>query len=160
MGASLNGGAFSYLCGKVSIMYIKQFDNGIFMPLIIAVGMSYQDMVNRFSRPKGKEWGNEGDYEVFAAVTTVVEDNEDDGRFKMFIGFSDADEMTVKNIAHESFHAAINMCDFHNMEIGFDHGRDEHAAYIAGWSASCCEKVLNKIKEKGEEENGEEEKEG
>ena len=42
MGASLNGGAFSYLCGKVSIMYIKQFDNGIFMPLIIAVGNNFK----------------------------------------------------------------------------------------------------------------------
>lgn len=127
------------------------------MPLIIAVGMSYQDMVNRFSCSKGKEWGNEEDYEYFAAVTTVVKDREDDNRFKIFVGFSDTDQMTIKNIAHESFHVAICMCDFHGMEIGYDRGRDEHSAYIAGWAASCCMELLNKAKEKGEKENGEEE---
>lgn len=138
-------------------MYIKQFDNGIFMPLIVAVGMSYKDIVSRFSRLEGKEWGDEEDYKLYAAVTSIVKDGANDDRYAILVAFDDIDYMTVKNITHECFHVAIGMCDFHNMVIGFDGGRDEHAAYIAGWAASCCENLLNEIKEK--EQNGEEEKE-
>ena len=48
----------------------------------------------------------------------------------------------VKNIAHESLHAANAIFD----ELGIEYSltNDEHAAYMVGWVAKCCWKVLQK----------------
>jgi len=52
---------------------------------------------------------------------------------------------TIKNISHESVHAASSIFDGLGMSMGFNDGKDEHYAYLVGWIAECCERVkLNK----------------
>lgn len=48
----------------------------------------------------------------------------------------------VEVIAHESLHA-VNAI-FHELGIRYGRTHDEHAAYIVGWVAKCCWKVLQK----------------
>lgn len=48
----------------------------------------------------------------------------------------------VGNIAHESVHAANAIFD--ELNIAYDLVNDEHAAYLVGWVAKCCWKVLQK----------------
>jgi hypothetical protein len=61
------------------------------------------------------------------------------------ICFVKKSNMILKNIVHESIHTTSLMFHALNMSMGFDGGKDEHYAYLAGWIAECCEKVkLNK----------------
>ena len=48
----------------------------------------------------------------------------------------------VENIAHESLHVANAIFDELGIEYSLTH--DEHAAYMVGWVAKCCWKVLQK----------------
>ncbi len=48
----------------------------------------------------------------------------------------------VEVIAHESLHAANAI--FSELGIEYSLTRDEHAAYMVGWIAKCCWKVLQK----------------
>lgn len=48
----------------------------------------------------------------------------------------------VGRIAHESLHAANSV--FNELGIAYDLSNDEHAAYMVGWVAKCCWKVLQK----------------
>lgn len=48
----------------------------------------------------------------------------------------------VGRIAHESLHAANSV--FNELGIAYDLSNDEHAAYMIGWVAKCCWKVLQK----------------
>ena len=59
----------------------------------------------------------------------------------------------VGRIAHESLHAANSV--FNELGIAYDLSNDEHAAYMVGWVAKGCWKVLqNEIyKENDESKN-------
>lgn len=48
----------------------------------------------------------------------------------------------VERIAHESLHAVNSIFD--ELNIAYDLFNDEHAAYMVGWVAKCCWKVLQK----------------
>lgn len=48
----------------------------------------------------------------------------------------------VEIVAHESLHAVNAIFDELGVEYGLTH--DEHAAYMVGWIAKCCWKVLQK----------------
>lgn len=48
----------------------------------------------------------------------------------------------VERIAHESLHAVNSIFD--ELNIAYDLVNDEHAAYVVGWVAKCCWKVLQK----------------
>lgn len=48
----------------------------------------------------------------------------------------------VRDIAHESLHAANAI--FNDLDIGYSLTNHEHAAYLVGWVAKCCWKVLQK----------------
>lgn len=48
----------------------------------------------------------------------------------------------VERIAHESLHAVNSIFD--ELNIAYDLVNDEHAAYMVGWVAKCCWKVLQK----------------
>ena len=52
--------------------------------------------------------------------------------------FKSKKEMTIKNIAHESSHAAKQLFQ----HIGADVSEHEPFEYVVGWVAECCEKVL------------------
>ena len=48
----------------------------------------------------------------------------------------------VSFITHESLHAANAI--FNDLDIGYSLTDHEHAAYLVGWVAKCCWKVLQK----------------
>lgn len=48
----------------------------------------------------------------------------------------------IERIAHESLHAVNSVFD--ELGIEYDLSNDEHAAYMVGWVAKCCWKVLQK----------------
>ena len=48
----------------------------------------------------------------------------------------------VEVIAHESLHAVSAI--FNELGIRYECVNDEHAAYMVGWVASCCWKVIQK----------------
>lgn len=55
--------------------------------------------------------------------------------------------MTTQNICHESFHAAMSVCQHCNMSLGFKVGEDEHAAYIAGFVGNCADEMFGFLEE-------------
>lgn len=62
-----------------------------------------------------------------------------DGRYcGTLIPFKSKKEMSMKNIAHESSHAAKQLFEY----IGADIKQHEPFEYVVGWIAECCEKVL------------------
>lgn len=141
-------------------MYIKNFYNGIFIPLIIVVGMSYEDMKKRFyNAEKSSEgtWGDEEAYHIEAASVNLVKDLEDGGVYKILLNFRRKEDMSMRNITHECFHVAVSMASFHNMSMGFNIGEDEHLAHIAGWAGLCCGEVWNDLEMGNKEESNEEE---
>lgn len=141
-------------------MYIKNFYNGIFIPLVIVVGMSYEDMKKRFhNAEKSSEgtWGDEEAYHIEAASVNLVKDLKDGGVYKILLNFRRKEDMSMRNITHECFHVAVSMASFHNMSMGFNIGEDEHLAHIAGWAGLCCGEAWNDLEmENKEESNGEE----
>lgn len=157
--ASPTGGVFFYLCIKISVMYIKNFYNDIFIPLIIVVGMPYEDMKKRFYNAEKSfagKWGSEEDYYIEAASVNLVKDLEDGDVYKILLNFRRKEDMSMRNITHECFHIAVSMASFHNMSMGFNIGEDEHLAHIAGWGGLCCGEVWTDL-EKEEKESGKEE---
>lgn len=48
----------------------------------------------------------------------------------------------VERITHESLHTVNSIFD--ELNIAYDLVNDEHAAYMVGWVAKCCWKVLQK----------------
>lgn len=141
-------------------MYVKNFYNDIFIPLIIVVGMPYEDMKKRFCNAEKSsvgKWGSEENYNVEAASVNLVKDLEDGGVYKILLNFRSKEDMTMRNITHECFHVAVSMASFHNMSMGFNIGEDEHLAHIAGWGGLCCGEVWNYLETENKGEDGEEE---
>lgn len=63
----------------------------------------------------------------------------------ILIRFRSKKDMTAKNIAHESTHAALEIFDYVGARISYDN--QEPYAYLVGWIADCINKVKNnKIK--------------
>lgn len=84
----------------------------------------------------------------------LVRDKGDDRAFKLLWNFQSEINMTTRNICHESFHAAMLVCQHCNMSLGFKVGEDEHAAYIAGFVGNCVDEMFGFLeKEKDGKEN-------
>lgn len=68
------------------------------------------------------------------------------GKYGVLIIFYDCAQLKgskiVEHIAHESLHAVNAIFDELGVEYSLTH--DEHAAYMVGWVAKCCWKVLQK----------------
>lgn len=139
-------------------MIEKEFDFVIYpLKLIITIGIDYKTLCDRFENIEPDhegEWGSEKDFEKEASFMNLVRDRNDDGCFKMLWNFSSEYQVTIKNICHESFHAAMSVCQFCNMSLGFKVGEDEHAAYIAGFVGDCASQMFDLIdrREDGKEE--------
>lgn len=121
----------------------KKFDFVIYpLDLIITVGLDYKTLCDRFKNMEPEhngEWGKKEDMDKEASFVNLVKDrDDDDGRFAILWNFSSDDDITIKNICHESFHVAMSVCQLCNMSPGFKVGEDEHAAYIAGFAGDCA----------------------
>jgi hypothetical protein len=81
------------------------------------------------------------------AVTYPRVKRKSSGTYGVLIVFNMYDDIggseIVMNIAHESVHAANAI--FSELGVAYDLVYDEHAAYLVGWIAKCCWKVLQKI---------------
>ena len=68
------------------------------------------------------------------------------GKYRVLIVFYDCDKLDgskmVEHIAHESLHTANAI--FNELGVEYSLIHDEHAAYMVGWVAKCCWKVLQK----------------
>ena len=140
-------------------MYIREFKNDVFVPLIISVGMNYDYLTSNFiNLEKGYEgdWGDQEKHYGYASMVNYVRDKRD-GREKVLLRFNAKDSMTMRIITHECFHVAMTICSIHNMSIGFHVGEDEHAAHIAGWAGFCCGEVWDNLQEKDKNEKEKEE---
>lgn len=100
---------------------------------------------------------NQFDYEYENELEDVMENSDafvfpcthkESRRLGVCVIFKNRKYMSVKNIAHESVHVASNIFLDCNMTMGFDEGKDEHFAYLAGWAADCINQVkTNKFKD-------------
>ena len=120
----------------------KEFDFVIYpLKLIITIGLDYKTLCDRFENAEldhEGEWGDEGDLDSEVSFMNLVRDND----------------MTIQNICHESFHAAMSVCQHCDMSLGFKVGEDEHAAYIAGFVGNCAGEMFGFLEE---EKDGKEE---
>lgn len=125
----------------------KEFDFVIYpLKLVIMVGTPYEELASRFNnKEKGKEgWDSEEYIETVASFVNLVLDTKDD-QYKILLYFKDKEKMTMRNICHESFHVAISVCSFCNMDLGFNVGQDEHPAFIAGFVGNCAGLMFNEL---------------
>jgi hypothetical protein len=71
------------------------------------------------------------------AIAHFVQEKEDERKYGVSIIFRSKKYCTVKNIAHESSHAAKALF----RHIGADVNSDECFEYLSGWIADCCYQV-------------------
>ena len=121
---------------------LKEFKNDIY-PCRLWVATSWKDVKDKFS--------TYGDYdfresEQASATTYPKMVRKSSGKCGVLIVFNDSDKVggseIVANISHESLHAAN--CIFRDIGMEYSLDNDEHAAYMVGWIARCCWKVLQK----------------
>lgn len=121
---------------------LQEFKNDIY-PRRLWVTTNWDDVKDKFVSHGGYEFEKSED----AYATTyprIMRKNT--GRYGVLIVFYDCAKLCeskiVENIAHESLHAANAIFDELGIEYSLTH--DEHAAYMVGWVAKCCWKVLQK----------------
>lgn len=61
----------------------------------------------------------------------------------VFIRFEKLNDITAKNICHESFHAAMEIFDY--IDAFPDIKNQEPFAYLISWIAQCCKEVKNRL---------------
>ena len=122
---------------------IHQFDPIIYpFKLWVVVGASIDTLKEHFCNLDNTELtyilvGTEN-----AFVDYVI--NKSNSYIGAVINFETEEQLTIKNIAHESCHAAKYLFE----HIGADVRPHEPFEYVVGWIADCCEQVkLNKFKE-------------
>lgn len=121
---------------------LQEFKNDIY-PRKLWVATSWEDVKDKFVSHGGYEFEKSED----AYATTYPQMMRKKTReYGVLIVFDDCAKLCgskiVENIAHESLHAANAIFDELGIEYSLTH--DEHAAYMVGWVAKCCWKVLQK----------------
>lgn len=124
-------------------MLIKEYNPVIYpFKLVIASGMSYEYMSGRYENLSADGWGEEREFDTKAATVNFVGDKEDK---KQKVLLNAIENLSMRDICHETFHVAIEYCKELNMSIGFEIGQDEHPAYIAGWAGSCMDDFIKEL---------------
>ena len=121
---------------------LKEFNCEIY-PRKLWVATSWDEVKNKFS--------TYGEYEfkksenAFATTYPQIMRNRT-GKYGVLIVFHELKGLggskLVENIAHESLHAANAI--FNELDVEYSLTNHEHAAYLVGWIAKCCWKVLQK----------------
>ena len=121
---------------------IKEFNIDIYSRKLW-VATSWEDVKDKFA--------SHGDYKFKKsenAYATTYPDivRKATGKYGVLIVFYDCDKLggskIVEHIAHESLHS-VNAI-FNELGVEYSLIHDEHAAYMVGWIAKCCWKVLQK----------------
>lgn len=121
---------------------LQEFKTDIYLRRLW-VATSWEDVKDKFTTYGGYDFGEK---ENCGAVTYPKIMRKASGIYGVLIVFNMDSRMggseIVRNIAHESVHAANIIFD--ELDIVYDLINDEHAAYLVGWIAKCCWKVLQK----------------
>ena len=123
---------------------LKEFNCEIY-PRKLWVATSWEDVKDKFVCHKNDEKPIEK-YEDGNAYTYQCVMHKKSKKYGTLILFVLEGEILgseiVERIAHESLHAVNSIFD--ELNIAYDLVNDEHAAYMVGWAAKCCWKVLQK----------------
>lgn len=125
-------------------MMLQEFKNDIY-PRTLWVATSWEDVKDKFVCHKNDEKPIEKyeDGDAYTYQYVMHKKNKKYGTLILFIleGEILGSEI-VERIAHESLHAVNSIFD--ELNIAYDLVNDEHAAYMVGYIAKCCWKVLQK----------------
>ena len=121
---------------------LKEFNCEIY-PRKLWVATSWEDVKDKFTTYGEYEFEKSED----AYATTYPQVlRKATGKYGILIVFYDCDKLggskMVEHIAHESLHTANAF--FNELGVEYSLIHDEHAAYMVGWVAKCCWKVLQK----------------
>ena len=127
---------------EIIVIMLKEFNCEIY-PRKLWVATSWDEVKDKFA--------TNGDYEfkekerAYATTYPGIR-RKCSGMLGVLIVFNEYKNIggskLVENIAHESLHAANAI--FNDLDIGYSLTDHEHAAYLVGWIAKCCWKVLQK----------------
>ena len=121
---------------------LKEFKTEIYLRRLW-VATSWEDVKDKFT--------THGEYDFTedkkcGAITYPKIMRKSSGMYGVLIVFNIDNSMggseIVSDIAHESVHATNAI--FNELDIAYSLENDEHAAYMVGWVAKCCWKVLQK----------------
>ena len=119
---------------------LQEFKNDIY-PRKLWVATSWDEVKDKFATNGDYEFKEE---ERAYATTYPGIRRKCSGMLGVLIVFNEYKNIGgskfVENIAHESLHAVNAIFDELGIEYSLTH--DEHAAYMVGWVAKCCWKVL------------------
>lgn len=121
---------------------IREFDIEIYgRKLWIAT--SWEDVKDKFITYGGYDFKKSED--AYAATYPYIM-RKTTGKYGVLIVFCDCGKFKgseiVECIAHESLHTTNAI--FNELGVEYSLKNDEHAAYMVGWVAKCCWKVLQK----------------
>ena len=107
------------------------------------IATSWEDVKDKFTTYGGYEFEKSKDAD---ATTYPQMMRRTTGKYGVLIVFYNCSKLCgsriVEIISHESLHA-VNAI-FYELGIEYSLTHDEHAAYMVGWVAKCCWKVLQK----------------
>ena len=89
-----------------------------------------------------EKFGTSVDREMYYEAITFFPSKEETGECGALIIFTAEQHVTIKNIAHESSHAAKMIFE----HIGADCAPHEPFEYLVGYVAKCCEDAIKKHK--------------
>lgn len=127
---------------EIIVSMLREFNCEIY-PRKLWIATSWEDVKDKFTTYGKYEFKKSED----AYATTYPQIlRKATGKHGVLIVFYDCDKLggckIVEHVAHESLHA-VNAI-FYEVGITHDLTNDEHAAYMVGWVAKCCWKVLQK----------------
>ena len=128
----------------MSKIIIKQFDTVIYPRQIwIAAGGTREDIAAFFTDDDGDPFYIRPErIESSEALAFSISD-KDHKCSGSLVWFHDPERMTLRNVTHESVHAANFI--FSDLGIKIDTDNDEAQAYLAGFVADCIEKVQTEV---------------
>jgi hypothetical protein len=112
------------------LIQLHEFDPTIY-PRLIWITIATSKFEDRFDNVS--EFGDH----CYAVVDCVYDKIQERGG--VLIRFANKSVMKASTITHESIHAAMNILGYCDINVAVDN--QEPLAYLAGWIASCCEKV-------------------
>lgn len=125
-------------------MMLQEFGNDIY-PRRLWIATSWEDVKDKFVCHNNDDKPIEK-YEGGNAYTYQCVMHKKSKKYGTLILFVLEGEILgseiVERIAHESLHTVNSIFD--ELNIAYDLVNDEHAAYMVGWVAKCCWKVLQK----------------
>ena len=121
---------------------VREFDVEIY-GRTLWIATSWEDVKDKFTTYRGYDFEKSED--AYATTYPYIASKKT-GKYGVLVVFYGCSKLCgskiVEHIAHESLHAANAI--FNELGVEYSLIHDEHAAYMVGWVAKCCWKVLQK----------------